>query len=153
MSSEKALFNVCFMMHGLVVCRYCSCPVIQSRYLKIHNTVPPSSVQSGAAGFVTGNGEKLSINKAVCLAGVAWVLLSFSPFPASNPVAPPCMYLTDLVALSLSTWVVSLCHIVRLASDGVNDRAAALPFLPERPSGDPIIYCANLTAAAAAAVT
>ena len=48
------------------------------------------SVQSGAAGFDTGKGEKLSNSQADYLAGVAWVLLSFSPFPVLNPAAPPC---------------------------------------------------------------
>ena len=43
-------------------------------------------IQSGAAGFDTGKGEKLSNS----LARVAWVLLSFSPFPMLNPTAPPC---------------------------------------------------------------
>ena len=43
-------------------------------------------MQSGAAGFDTGKGEK----RCNCLAGVAWVLLSSSPFPVSNPTAPPC---------------------------------------------------------------
>ena len=49
-------------------------------------------VQSGAAGFYTGNGEKLSNSQAVCLFRVAhWELLSFSPFPVSNPATPPCI--------------------------------------------------------------
>ena len=47
-------------------------------------------ILSGAAGFGTGKGEKLSNSQAAHLAGVAWVLLSFSPFPVSNPAAPPC---------------------------------------------------------------
>ena len=37
--------------------------------------------QSGAAEFDTENGDKLSNSQAACLAGVAWVLLSFFPFP------------------------------------------------------------------------
>ena len=46
----------------------------------------PSFVQGGAAGFNTGNRENLSSTQA----GVAWVMLSFSLFQASNPVAPLC---------------------------------------------------------------
>ena len=42
---------------------------------------------SGAAGFDTGKGDKLSNSRTDCKAGV---LLSFSPFPVLNPVAPPC---------------------------------------------------------------
>ena len=44
----------------------------------------------GASGFNTGNGEKLSNSQAGCLAGVAWVLLSFSPFPVLDPTQSPC---------------------------------------------------------------
>ena len=47
------------------------------------------NVPSGAAGFDTGKRETLSNSQADCLAGVAWVLLSFSLFPVSNPAAPP----------------------------------------------------------------
>ena len=43
-------------------------------------------VQSGATGFYPRKGEKLSNSQVDCLAGVAWVLLSFSPFPVLNPV-------------------------------------------------------------------
>ena len=35
-------------------------------------------VQSGAAGFNTGNGETLSSNQAACLVSCAWLPLSFS---------------------------------------------------------------------------
>ena len=48
------------------------------------------SLQSGAARFDTGNGEQLSNSQATCLAGAAWVLHCFSPFPVSNPTAPLC---------------------------------------------------------------
>ena len=41
--------------------------------------------QSEAARFYTGNGEKLSNSQV----RVPWVLLSFSPFPVSNPIATP----------------------------------------------------------------
>ena len=47
-------------------------------------------IQSGAAGFDTGKGEKLGNSQVACLAWVAWVVLSFSPFPVANPEAPPC---------------------------------------------------------------
>ena len=43
-------------------------------------------VQSGVAGFDTGNGEKLSSTQIT----PAWVLLSFYVFPVLNPAAPPC---------------------------------------------------------------
>ena len=43
-----------------------------------------SALQGGAAGFNTGNREKLSSTQA----GVAWVLLSFSLFLVSNPATP-----------------------------------------------------------------
>ena len=36
--------------------------------------------------------EKQSYSQAACLAWVAWLLLSFSPFPVSSPVAPPGMH-------------------------------------------------------------
>ena len=44
------------------------------------------TIQSGAAGFDTGNGEKLSSTQPT----PAWLLLSFSLFPVSNPAAPLC---------------------------------------------------------------
>ena len=47
-------------------------------------------VQSGAVGFNTGNGEKLSNSQAVCLVGCDWLMLSFSPLLVSNSAAPPC---------------------------------------------------------------
>ena len=43
-----------------------------------------TQIQGWAAGFNTGNREELSSTQA----GVAWVLLSFSLFPVSNPSAP-----------------------------------------------------------------
>ena len=48
------------------------------------------TVQSGADDNDKGKGEKLCHSRAARLAGVAWVLHSFSPFPVSNTVAPPC---------------------------------------------------------------
>ena len=47
-------------------------------------------VQRGTAGFNTGKGKKLSHCQAVCLGGCAWLLLSVSPFPVSNPADQPC---------------------------------------------------------------
>ena len=41
-------------------------------------------LHSGKAGFDTRNGEELSNSQVAYL---AWVLLSFSPFPVQNPVA------------------------------------------------------------------
>ena len=54
-------------------------------------------VQGGAAGFDTGNREKLSSTQA----GVAWVLLSFSLFPVSNPAAPLCTFFRNRYQLDL----------------------------------------------------
>ena len=56
----------------------------------INGTTDSCYIQSEAAGLDTGNGEKLSNSLAFCLAGVAWGQLNFSPFPLSNPEAPPC---------------------------------------------------------------
>ena len=47
-------------------------------------------LQSGAAGFDSIKGEKPSNSQAACLAVATWVLIRLSPFPVSNPVAPPC---------------------------------------------------------------
>ena len=51
---------------------------------------------SGAVGFDTGKGEKLSNSQADCLVGVPWVLLFFSPFPESNPAGPPDQGVADM---------------------------------------------------------
>ena len=61
---------------------------IEEGCLISQEAVPENEVdiQSGAAGFDTGKGEKLRNTQA----GVAWVLLSFSLFPVSNPAAPLC---------------------------------------------------------------
>ena len=45
----------------------------------------PLYIQSGAAGFNTRNGEKLSYSQAASLVGNAWLLVSFSLFPLLNP--------------------------------------------------------------------
>ena len=55
-----------------------------ARYVRIGH------LQSGAAGFDTGKGEKLSNSQAGCLVGVAWMLFSFSPFPVLNPAIQLC---------------------------------------------------------------
>ena len=45
------------------------------------------TLQSGDAGFDSGKGETF---QQPAWLGVAWVLLSFSPFPVSNHAAPLC---------------------------------------------------------------
>ena len=49
-----------------------------------------SALQGGAAGFNTGNREKLSSTQGGVAWVLAWMLLSFSLFLVSNPAAPLC---------------------------------------------------------------
>ena len=55
--------------------------------------LPCSCLQSGAVGFDTESGEKLSSTQAT----PAWVLLSVSLFPVLNPAAPLCSSFLFLV--------------------------------------------------------
>ena len=61
---------------------------VQYTYIQ---SILPVYLQGGAAGFDTGNREKLSSTQA----GVARVLLSFSLFPVFLPAAPPCTAAAD----------------------------------------------------------
>ena len=60
----------------------------------------------GPQGFDSGKGEKLSNSHAACLAGDAWALLSFSSFPVSNSVFPPCNHTMKFRALTYTTVAV-----------------------------------------------
>ena len=53
------------------------------------------NLPGGATRFSTGNGEQLRSSQAQPASQAAWLLLSFSPFPALNRAAPPCKSFAD----------------------------------------------------------
>ena len=61
----------------------------------------------------TGNGEILICSQAVCLVGCAWLLLSFSSFPVSNPAAPPCTTCPSVLG-TRPLLPTNLCHALGL---------------------------------------
>ena len=64
---------------------------------------PIMQLQSGAVGFNNGMGEKLSNSQTVCLAGVTWELLSYSPFPVLISCGPPSSRALELRAPTCGT--------------------------------------------------
>ena len=89
-----------------------------------------NGLQGGAAGFNTGEGEKLSNSQAAWLSYCAWLLLCCSPSPVSNlttPVPPPSSresLMTLIIPNEVATMVATDKRLLQATSHPVHSMVA-----------------------------
>ena len=70
------------------------------------------------SGIPNRKGREYAAKQVACLelANCVWLLLSFSLFPESNPVAPPCTYMTEMNEILQTNLVLARILVIPLLS-------------------------------------